>query len=136
MKLIIQSVYLYQVFIVPIRNWNSVIFTGLLVPINSFYSTYKELKLFYFFNKFIYIILGFYSTYKELKQNQPPKKRSKKESFYSTYKELKLGWRLPIIFFYYSFYSTYKELKLHNLFTLSTSYQQVFIVPIRNWNRL
>ena len=78
-----------------------------------FYRTYKELKL-YSNSRFIMHMFRFYRTYKELK----PLKYS---SIFSTTSR---------------FYRTYKELKPRTVNTLPLTGAMVFIVPIRNWNKM
>ena len=80
-------------------------------------------------------ITAFYITYEELKLTNGPQPRAITSTFYITYEELKLNHFLPMNAGGLAFYITYEELKPGPWLLLLALCVQLFILPMRNWNK-
>ena len=144
-------------FIVPMRNWNTVMVISQWCTWHRVYRTYEELKHGISW-LFISPLMRVYRTYEELKPISNMRIRSAWSWVYRTYEELKLLdgieifngstgglsylWGIetphwPPLFprCLKRVYRTYEELKLVRI-SWQTVRPRGFIVPMRNWNFL
>ena len=103
--------FFFNVFTVPMRNWNFVLLDSFVATIFGFYSTYEELKL-SFAISIALLKLCFYSTYEELKHMNVANLEAYALSF------LQYLWGI----------------ETKNKSNTVTLVQYVFTVPMRNWN--
>ena len=120
-------------FILPMRNWNTMVNEKKNVLRLAFYITYEELKHDGKRKKectkisFLYYLWGI-----ETRHGQD--KNVHIIAFYITYEELKLLWVLRWKYIdKNTFYITYEELKLCCYIYINIDLS-LFILPMRNWN--